>query len=241
MKTWMTADTHFGHANVIEYSHRPYATLSEMDADLARRWNEVVGPDDLVYHLGDFAMGDPEKWPKYRSRLNGRIVLVRGNHDRYLGRVVDRMALEDVVENAVVDIDGVRAWLNHYPPTPDYRGRLHRPAAPAEYDIAFCGHVHNAWKCAAGVVNVGIDVWDYRPISVAAAVTAKRPTDAGAIHALEAFGFVVGRTLEGKMTSVEHRDFEGRRVWVDVGTTVRVVGDPSDPDDALFRAVTMAL
>jgi calcineurin-like phosphoesterase family protein len=85
--TWLTSDTHFGHENIIRYCGRPYRTLGEMDYDMARRWNERVGVDDLVYHLGDFAMGDPERWPDYRAQLHGRIILVRGNHDRHLERL----------------------------------------------------------------------------------------------------------------------------------------------------------
>lgn len=64
MTTWLTSDTHFGHENIIRYCSRSYASLREMDYDMARRWNERVGPADLVYHLGDFAMGDPERWPE---------------------------------------------------------------------------------------------------------------------------------------------------------------------------------
>jgi calcineurin-like phosphoesterase family protein len=137
-----------------------------MDLDLARRWNEVVNDGDLVYHLGDFAMGDPSRWPSYRSQLRGKIVLVRGNHDRYLSRVVDKMQLASVVENVVVTVEGVRCWLNHYPPTPDHRGLVKRPVTPEAYDVALCGHVHNAWRVAARVVNVGVDVWGFRPIGL---------------------------------------------------------------------------
>lgn len=67
----LTADTHFGHANIIEYAEWPYAVIDEMDADLARRWNGVAGHDDLACHLRDLAMGYPEKWPDCRRRLIG--------------------------------------------------------------------------------------------------------------------------------------------------------------------------
>jgi calcineurin-like phosphoesterase family protein len=167
MTIWLTSDTHFGHANIIAYSNRPYADVEAMNADLTRRWNEVVAPDDTVYHLGDFAMGLPDLWPGYRASLNGAIVLVRGNHDRHLRRVVDAMNLVDVVENVVVQIDGVRCWLNHYPPTPDRRGVVKRPPSPAPYELALCGHVHDAWRVHDGVVNVGVDVWGFMPIRVA--------------------------------------------------------------------------
>lgn len=169
MATLLTSDTHFGHENIITYCQRPYGSAAEMNYDFARRWNAVVVPDDLVYHLGDFAMGDPNGWPQYRAPLNGRIVLVRGNHDRKIDGVLDWMQLEDVVENVIVDIDGVQCWLNHYPLVEDdedrdYRGRrnLIRPAAPGKYDLALCGHIHEKWTVKGGCVNVGVDRWNMR-------------------------------------------------------------------------------
>jgi calcineurin-like phosphoesterase family protein len=172
MTAWLTGDTHFGHQNIIAYCNRPYTTLGQMHDDLTTRWNEVVGPEDTVYHLGDFAMGHPELWPAYRAALNGRIILVRGNHDRHLDRVIERMNFTDVIENAVVEIDGVSCWLNHYPPTPDHRGVVKRPQAPGPYDLALCGHVHDSWKVHDAVVNVGVDIWGYAPIRVADALAA---------------------------------------------------------------------
>jgi calcineurin-like phosphoesterase family protein len=29
-----------------------------------------------------------------------------------------------------------------------------------------CGHVHEAWKRHVRVINVGVDVWDFYPVSV---------------------------------------------------------------------------
>jgi len=75
---WFTADTHFGHARVIELARRPFAGLSDMDEALIARWNERIAPGDLVYHLGDFAFADHNR---YLPRLAGEKRLIRGNHD----------------------------------------------------------------------------------------------------------------------------------------------------------------
>lgn len=178
--TWLISDTHYGHDNIIGYCARPYPTVAEMNYDMARRWNGRVAVDDLVYHFGDFAMGDPERWPEYRAQLQGRIILVRGNHDRHLERVIDRMGYEDVLTDAIVEIDDVRCWLNHYPLVEDeqdreYRGRrnLFRPPAPGEYDLALCGHIHDRWTVSHGCVNVGVDRWGFSPIRVADALAAR--------------------------------------------------------------------
>ena len=64
---FFTADTHFGHANIIKYCHRPFATVEEMDDALVRNWNAVVSPDATVFHLGDFALDSKERWLDYKN------------------------------------------------------------------------------------------------------------------------------------------------------------------------------
>ncbi len=59
---WFTADHHFGHANIIRYCNRPFASAEEMDATLVHLWNETVGRDDIVYHLGDFTLQPLDKF-----------------------------------------------------------------------------------------------------------------------------------------------------------------------------------
>lgn len=81
--TWIVSDTHFYHENIIRYCNRPYANAVEMNEDLIAKWNNVVGKDDLVWHLGDFAFGSKDHVKEIVSRLNGRINLVMGNHDHH--------------------------------------------------------------------------------------------------------------------------------------------------------------
>ena len=83
MRTFIIADTHFGHSNIIKYCDRPFVTTEEMDSKLIERWNSVVGKDDIVYHLGDFALGNMTKVSGYRKQLKGKIFLIQGNHDGY--------------------------------------------------------------------------------------------------------------------------------------------------------------
>ena len=72
MATWFTADTHFGHGNVIRYCERPFASVEEMDEVLIENWNYVIRPKDTIYHLGDFTLTGKEKANDYFSSLNGR-------------------------------------------------------------------------------------------------------------------------------------------------------------------------
>lgn len=78
---FFTSDTHFWHKNIIEHCDRPWDTVEEMNEGLIERWNEVVGPHDTVYHLGDFSFGNLDKTTEVFTRLNGNKLLVKGNHD----------------------------------------------------------------------------------------------------------------------------------------------------------------
>ena len=78
-KIFFTADTHFGSDRLRLYENRPFSTTEEMDEALIRRWNETVGPEDTVWHLGDFGAEGHEA--EILARLSGHIRLVKGNHD----------------------------------------------------------------------------------------------------------------------------------------------------------------
>jgi len=77
-KTFFTADTHFGHKNILGYTNRPFKDIDEMNEILIQRWNYRISPQDTVYHLGDFCFGNPGE---YIHRLNGNIKLIPGSHD----------------------------------------------------------------------------------------------------------------------------------------------------------------
>lgn len=88
---WVISDTHFRHANILKFKDqygnlvRPgFANVDEMDEHMIERWNSVVKPGDIVYHLGDVVMNsnDDYTWFKQNwSRLNGSKRLIVGNHD----------------------------------------------------------------------------------------------------------------------------------------------------------------
>ncbi len=79
---WFTSDQHWGHANIIRFSERPFADVESMNEALIANWNRVVGERDIVYHLGDIFLLPTSEAKKVRDRLHGRICLVRGNHDK---------------------------------------------------------------------------------------------------------------------------------------------------------------
>lgn len=179
MTTWYTADLHFGHANIIKHCNRPFPDADTMDAALVKRWNEVVQPDDTVWVLGDVALSPKNLGPV--TRLNGRKILVAGNHDscwtghkrwhrgleKYFAAGFGEIWEEGTVRQHRLGADGPLVDLAHLP----YQGDSHlidRYAERRPFDYGrplLCGHVHEAWKVRGWQINVGVDVWDYRPVA----------------------------------------------------------------------------
>jgi len=151
---WFTADTHFDHANIIEYARRPFQSLDEMNETMVANWNAVVQPGDTVYHLGDFAF---RRHYYFARRLNGQIVLIEGSHDRMSAS--DRKAFTWVgpmhVVHGETDIVlchyAMRVWpRSHY-------GTWH-----------LFGHSHGYLPPQGKSFDVGVDCWSFTPISLTA-------------------------------------------------------------------------
>lgn len=156
MSVYFTADTHFGHSNIIKLAGRPYRSLAEMDEALTENWNAVVGPEDRVYHLGDFCFKGSKVAERYLSRLNGEIVLIQGNHDTENTAKLERWSgVHDILE---VKLDGRRLCLCHYPMLEwpgVFKGAIH-----------LHGHTHARIPPVSARIDVGVDVWDYRPVGL---------------------------------------------------------------------------
>lgn len=101
MTNFFTSDTHWFHRNILEYCPNrksAWATVEQMNEGLIENWNEVVRPNDIVYHLGDFTLTTRvELIDEVLARLNGRIRLVKGNHDKWL-RKFDELKHKDKFE-----------------------------------------------------------------------------------------------------------------------------------------------
>ena len=106
---WFTADTHFGHKNIIRFCKRPFSNINEMNEVLIERWNKKVLSDDTVYVVGDFAWDNPKK---YLDRLKGNIILIAGGHDYRNWRSFQYFRKVERTEN--IYIDGVPVILSHY-------------------------------------------------------------------------------------------------------------------------------
>ena len=114
-KIYFTSDSHFGHKNIIKYCNRPFNITWEHDEALIKNWNEKVPEDGLVFHLGDFGFGRKAYLQSIKDRLNGKIVLVIGNHD---WKNIIKQKIEGfdmIVQQLNLKIRNQGIILNHYP------------------------------------------------------------------------------------------------------------------------------
>lgn len=114
-KVFFTSDTHFYHESIIDYCHRPFRDVEQMNEVLIANWNSVVGKDDIVFHLGDFCLGGATKWSQVLDRLNGKIYLILGNHDLRNIRLGYIQWFEHVTMQMFIEVRGQGIYLNHNP------------------------------------------------------------------------------------------------------------------------------
>lgn len=177
---WFTADPHYWHDNILKYCNRPYADVEEMNEMLIHNWNSVVAQEDTVYCLGDFSLAF-RSVELFSNRLLGTKKLVPGNHDfchpahkkgkKDLPKWVSKYeehGWEVLPIHSGLNIPGVGVVnLSHMP----YRGDYTDERYP-EFRVVgdgrwlLCGHVHEKWKTRGKMVNVGVDQWDYKPVSI---------------------------------------------------------------------------
>lgn len=169
---FFTSDTHFGHSNIIEFCKRPFKDTKEMDETLIKNWNNVVNPDDTIFHLGDFAFGGSQLWNDTLKRLNGHKVLIIGNHDDKNLKQGYMQYFDAVVYQAKLLIDNRIVYLNHYPFL--CYGGSYRGHTNAAWQLF--GHIHSCPNsagldsmrlqyCFSYQYDVGADNNNFTPIS----------------------------------------------------------------------------
>jgi calcineurin-like phosphoesterase family protein len=164
-EVFFTSDTHFGHRAVLKYSNRPFIDVQEMDEEMIRRWNAIVSPSDVVYHLGDVSFHRQERTLEILAALHGTIHLIKGNHDRANREVVKRFAsIENYAELTMPGCDAAcvnceqKIVLCHYPLmtwNKSHYGSWH-----------LHGHSHGNLKAPKTTrLDVGVDCHAYAPLS----------------------------------------------------------------------------
>ena len=162
-KIFFTSDHHFGHKGVIKHAKRPFLTVEQMNETLIKRWNTKVKKNDEVYHLGDIGLLSARKLEEILNRLNGKIYLIKGNHDKLNTICKERFEwIKDYHELMLPIPDSGNHQLlilMHYPMITwksKYSGALH-----------LFGHSHGRLKNynKSQAMDVGVDCHDFYPIS----------------------------------------------------------------------------
>jgi calcineurin-like phosphoesterase family protein len=155
LNTWIISDTHFFHENIGRYCSRP-ENWQEL---IIKSWNALVSPDEIVLHLGDFALGNKNNFETLTGMLNGRLFLIQGNHDRISKSFCETHGVTLIKNSLNVEIsDQMKLIFSH------------RPIVPLEDGwINLHGHIHNVPPppegCNLGLnhINMSVEVREYRP------------------------------------------------------------------------------
>jgi len=152
---FVTGDTHFGQKGILKF--RPFQTVQEMDETIIENYNNVVKPGDTVYHIGDLCHTvDVKVFHSYLSRLNGRIILIKGNHDRTSWKAPELFTgpynmYETIIEGRDVTFChyAMLMWKN------SHRGAYH-----------LYGHSHGTLEDNPHSLSfdVGVDCHDFKPL-----------------------------------------------------------------------------
>ena len=155
-KIWIITDTHFDHQMFIDEGIRP----ADYNEQIIKNWNELVGKEDLVIHLGDVIFGhNKDQLGEIMKGLNGNKVLVKGNHDYK----PDQWYLKNGFEHVYQDLHWKDIYFTHIP-----------AQLPEGKRLNIHGHLHNSNHRVAEVrhvltdkhVLVALELTDYKPLKL---------------------------------------------------------------------------
>jgi len=157
LTVFFTSDTHFGDPRVLRIDKRPFKTIPEHDDALIANWNAVVSADDEVWHLGDFALHvRPERVDELLGLLNGQKHLITGNNDG--AATLAAKGWQSVQSYAELMLDGHAVVMCHY------AFRTWKNMGRGWIDLH--GHSHGKLKPQTRQYDVGVDAFDYRPVTL---------------------------------------------------------------------------
>lgn len=172
---WFTSDLHFGHEGVITYNKRPFDSLSDMNDQLIKRWNECIQPTDTVYILGDLALCHYRDFVPIAEQLQGNKILIQGNHDKYSVGQYEKLGFK-VYHEIKMRIAGRIVRLSHYPYALPWYKRpfaykselrfMDRRPPRIKGEVLLHGHVHMKYRSMDNRIHVGVDAWNYYPVSI---------------------------------------------------------------------------
>ena len=179
-KRYFTSDFHFNSTLINKYANRPRREALDAGIFLVCNANAVLSDEDVLFHVGDFCLTSPDRHGKevdypldfspdyWKTQIKSRLLLLAGNHD-------DGHSFEADCKSITLNLNQ-NYWnvsVSHYPSTHEcyrYVGNGNRRSCSNGIHIHLCGHVHEKWllnfdaKRKVLNVNVGVDVWDFKPV-----------------------------------------------------------------------------
>lgn len=153
---YFTGDTHFGGPRVLRLDCRPFQNMVEHDSALIRAWNEAVGPDDDVWHLGDVMSSKAGSCDELLAKLNGCKHLIVGNNDAE--PTTSSSGWKSVQHYAEIRHRGHHLIMCHYAfRTWNQMGKK---------SINLHGHSHGRLKALPRQFDVGMDAQRLRPVTL---------------------------------------------------------------------------
>ena len=159
MKLFVTSNQQFGRPGAINSYSRPFKDVDEMNKYMIQQWNSVVGKDDSVFVLGNFAW-QPEVAEESVSQLNGFIYVMNGEWDQSTQELVKNKVNPKLhyLSEGIRNLPGSKMVLSYWPLV-DW---LKKKSGA----VSFIGHPNKAYKTdhKKRIVNVACDRWDFKPI-----------------------------------------------------------------------------
>jgi calcineurin-like phosphoesterase family protein len=153
-RTFIISDTHFHHANIIQYEKRPFFNVGQMNDYMIERWNNIVTKGDEVIHLGDVSFANAEQTKEIISNLNGYKRLIMGNHDRRKSKSwwkdvgFDEVSAEPIIYKGFYILSHEPVYVNQNMPY-----------------VNVHGHIHGEKYESDQYVNACVEHWDYKPFN----------------------------------------------------------------------------
>jgi calcineurin-like phosphoesterase family protein len=135
--------------------------VEEMNEVMIEKWNNRVNKNDLVYHIGDVGFfKSAQQMQDTMSLLNGRKILIKGNHDRFTNTQYRQAGFEDIHDELMLEIidragAGQKFLLTHKPEVL-YTGP----------GYVLCGHIHQQFYYQGNNLNMSVEVWGYQPVTM---------------------------------------------------------------------------
>ncbi len=167
MTDFFYSDPHFWHSEILNFDEgRPFENVEQMNDILITYYNCWVGKDDTTIWTGDCFFCSFEKAEEIMSRLHGKKILVRGNHDRSPSRMA-ALGFDIVVDIASMHIAGHPVEICHYPYRdglrPDDKRKFNFPMRKKGFALIH-GHTHSRKQLNGNMIHVGVDAWNYQPV-----------------------------------------------------------------------------